>query len=339
MSLRALTCPQCGAPLPRRALRVVVACEYCGAKVADTGRVVEARGFRDALAERARDDAGTHPRVEIGGVPYRVLGRVARGESTDVFLAERAHRVTERVLIKVLRAAEDADLQGREWEALAALHRSDAAGAEDGLRRISTPVIRGNLVAGASSAPRRAVVVLARSGFVDTFDDVMRAYPGGVDARHAVWMWRRILEALAWVHRSGWAHGAVLPQHLVVHARDHGVMLVGWSCAARLADRAPLPAVAPAARDLYPPALLAGAPITAATDLAMSARAVARVLGGTADRAPKTAPAPIAEIVDEHAAGRGGDDAWALGKRVAAAARQVYGPPAYHPFPMPGWRI
>ena len=144
MSLRALTCPRCGAPLPARALRVVVACEFCGAKVADTGRVVEAAGFRRALADLGRGDDAGRPRVEVGGLPYRVIGRVAEGESSDVFLAERAHRTTERVLIKVLRAAGDADLFEREWKALTQLWRSDAAGAEDALRRIPSPVSRGS---------------------------------------------------------------------------------------------------------------------------------------------------------------------------------------------------
>ena len=337
MSLRALTCPRCGGPLPPRALRAVAVCVHCGASIADDVGVVHAAGFRRALARLSRDD-GARPRVEVAGVPYRVLGRVAIGESSDVFLAERAQPITERVLVKVLRADADADLFDREWDALAALHESEEPGAEETARRLPAPVARGKLVMD-GAAVRRALVMRAHSGFVDTFTDVMRAYPQGVDGRHAVWMWRRILELLAGVHRLGWAHGAVLPQHLVVHARDHGVMLVGWSSAARLRGGAPPLVVLPAARDLYPPALLAGAPLSAASDLTMSARCVARLLGGSADRVPTSVPSPIGALVEEHAAGRGGDDAWALRQRLGAAARTAYGPPQYHPFSMPGWRI
>ncbi len=314
----------------------MVVCAYCGASVIDGVRMVQAADFRRASKELAQGDDGR--RVEIGGVPYRVLGRVGRGESSDVFLAERAQPATERVLLKVLRAASDGDLLDREWDALAALHRSETPGGDEARRRLPDPVRRGKVVA-AGGADRRGVVFRARSGFVDTFDDVARAYPEGVDGRHAVWMWRRILEVLSWVHRAGWAHGAVLPQHLVVHARDHGVMLVGWSCAARLDAGAPLPVVSHASRAYYAPALLDGAPPTAATDLTMSARCIARVLGGSVDRVPPAVPRSIAAIVEQHAAGGGGDDAWALARQVADAAREAYGRPAYHPFVMPGWRV
>ena len=334
MSLRQLACPRCGAPLPARALRAVVVCAFCGASVAEDGGLVHTAGFRRALEDLSRDD-GHRPRVEVAGVPYRVLGLVARGESSDVFLAERAQPITERVLLKVLRDDADRDLMDHEWDALTALRAGGVAGAEL-LRRLPALVSRGRLVMEGRD-DKRALIVRARSGFVDTFEDVLRAHPGGVDGRHAVWMWRRTLEFLAGLHKAGWAHGAVLPQHLVVHARDHGVLLVGWSCAAELAARAPLPVVSDAQRDLYAPELLAGGPRSAAADITMSARCVARLLGGAADRVPASVPRPVAAIVEEHAQGRGGADAWALRQRLGGAAREAYGPSRYHALAMPGW--
>src|SRR5271165_2149752 len=107
--MRTLSCPRCGAPLPPRAYRVVVTCTYCGASVTEDGEVVHAAAYRRALAELSRDDGG-RPRIEVGGFPYRVLGRVAQGESSDVFLAVRAHPTPERVLVKVLRNEADLDL-------------------------------------------------------------------------------------------------------------------------------------------------------------------------------------------------------------------------------------
>jgi hypothetical protein len=125
----------------------------------------------------------------------------------------------------------------------------------------------------------------------------------------------------------------------VVHARDHGVMLVGWSCAARVGTRHALPAVSQVARECYPTALLDGAPPSPASDLTMSARCIALLLGGTAERVPPSVPAPLAALVEEHAQGRGGSDAWVLRQKVGDAARKAYGPSRYHPLPMPGWRI
>jgi hypothetical protein len=304
------------------------------------GEVVQAAAYARTLAELSRPspDDRARLRVEVGGLPYRVLGRVAQGESTDVFLAERAQPITERVLIKALRAATDRDLLDREWETLASIHASTSAGADEVKRRIPSLVARGALRVDGRSASQ-ATVLLAPSGFVDTFDDVVRAFPGGVDGRHAVWMWRRTLEVLAGVHALGWAHGAVLPQHLVVHARDHGVMLVGWSSAARSGARDAALVVSGVGRDCYAPARLSGAPPSAATDVTMSARCVARLLGGTADAVPAAVPRPLAELVEKHAQGRGGDDAWALRQHLGEVAHLTYGAPRYNPLPLPGWRL
>lgn len=64
-------------------------------------------------------------------------------------------------------------------------------------------------------------------------EDVRRAYPNGVDPRASVWIWKRLLELLGWVHRAGYTHGAVIPHHLILHAKDHGVVLAGWSSVVR----------------------------------------------------------------------------------------------------------
>ena len=335
MSLRALSCPACGAPLPPNARRAVVVCPFCKAAVTDDGPVIFAASFRQALAERETAVVDGRRRVRIAGVPYGVIGRLAMGDSADVFLAERAHPVTERVILKVLRSSVDLDLFEREWGALEALHASDSAGAAQFTRRLPGLVARGRIEGG----DMQAQVHRAASGFVDTMEDVMRAYPRGVDGRHAVWMWRRVLEMLGWVHRAGFAHGAILPAHLLVHARDHGVMLVGWSCAARLGERAGLPVIKDTQRGLYPEELLRGAPPSVATDLAMSARCIARVLGGSAEALPPSVPAPLCEVIAAFATTRGQttDDAWELKQLVGNAAHQAYGPARFHRFEMPGW--
>ena len=51
---------------------------------------------------------------------------------------------------------------------------------------------------------------------------------GGVDPRDAAWMWRRLLVALGFAHRAGVLHGAVLPEHVLIHPGEHGLVLVDW---------------------------------------------------------------------------------------------------------------
>lgn len=339
MPLRALLCPHCGATLPPEARTRVVVCGYCKASVTCDEDFVPAAEFKRALTGLDADPSliPPHEKVWIAGLPYRLLGRIARGESTDVLLAERARRLTERVLIKALRAPGDADLLDREWDALAALHRSEAQGAPHFVQRLPQPVARGKLQGAGAEIP--ALVHRYKSGFRYSLAEVAGAHPGGVDARHGVWIWRRILELLGWVHRSGFAHGAVLPQHVVVHARDHGADLVGFSCAVRLGGKERLPAVSPAHRAHYPADVLGGATPSASSDIVMSARCVVGVLGGdvATGAAPASVPEPVAALLRACAAGDRSltADAWALKEEVARAARRAFGPPRYHPFTMP----
>jgi hypothetical protein len=339
MTLHPLTCPTCGAPFSPDASGRIFTCSFCGTSARAERRLVHAARFRSSLERLETVDRGRDDVAVVAGVPYRLLGRIARGQSSDVFLAERATRLTELVVLKVLRAPEDADLFDREWQALAALRASEAPGTPQFSQRLPQPVSRGVLQA-PGVTPRATLVLRHKSGFVHTFDDLASTHPGGLDPRHAVWLWRRLLELLGWVHHSGWAHGALLPEHLLVHARDHGVAVVGWPCAQRLRDDGGLVAVAPAREPFYPPDLLAGAPPRVEADLVMAARCVAYAVNGGKVGLPPSFPAPLAALFRPYVEGGRAptDDAWQLEKLVTDAAREAFGPRSYIRLPMPGWR-
>lgn len=330
-------CPNCGGPLPPPSATRTQRCGYCSKLLAPS-----AGGWRPAPAE-AREEPliDPHlPRLWVGGLRYATLGRIARGECSDVFRARRDARLTEQVVVKVLRSEQDSDLLEREQKTLAGLEDSRVQGAAHFSRLLPQRVAHGvaRLGMNGRDGEARASVMRWRSGFVHTFDDVFGAHPSGVTPEAAVWMWKRVLELLGWIHRNGIVHGAVLPSHMLVHARDHGVVLVGWSSAVP-AGR-PLDAVPAALRAYYPDAVLGGAPVTAQTDLAMSARVVLRALGTETDRAPGGAPPPLARLLETHARLEPGmeSDAWALKERLDAVARDVFGPPRFVPFAMPGWQ-
>jgi hypothetical protein len=347
MPIQALECPHCGAPIPAEqtgAAHAIVECAYCGRTL--TGVPGVSWGMLLTSAAREKDDGTVDPRrvCTVLGRGYLVEGRLARGESTDVYLASRIGRVTERVILKVLRAMSDADLLAREWKVLHALHASRAQGSSFFQTLLPQPVAKGTVDTGDGVA-RLALVYRWRSGFQHTMDDIAKEYPRGVDARAAVWMWRRVLDLLGWVHESGHVHGAVLPQHMLVHPRDHGVVLCGWSCATAIAARDPLPAWSVASRAYYPDDVLAeggktaGAP-TPATDIAMSARCIARVLGGdpTGRDLPGAVPSQLAALVRSCSQTGLAEGAWALRQRVGEVARELFGPPRFERFDMPGWK-
>lgn len=313
MAFRALKCPSCGGPLPARAWRAVVTCGYCGSAVSLDGAIVRAAEFRRALAEAEAEHARGADVVRLGGVPYRILGHLGSGARCDVLLAERASPLTERVAIKALRGGDPGGLD-REWEAINALQESLEPSSAIFSMRLPQPVARGRLEWDGGAACE-ALAVRFASGFVHTLQDVARAHPAGLDARHAVWIWRRSLETLGFVHASGWAHGALEPAHVIVHARDHGVALAGWSGVSRLGA--------------------AAAPAAQRRDLAASARCAASVLGGLAP------PPPIEQLLrpylDDDARSMPTDSAWDLAEQVAQAAKQAFGPPKYVELSMPGW--
>ena len=271
------------------------------------------REFREAASRADREVAPRPDDLTIAGARFRVLRSLARGEHADVLLAERARRLTERVVVKMLREPSLVEAADREWAALSSLAAGEAQGAAHFSRRVPAPVLRGNSARSAGGSGRPCIVTGALPGFRSTLAEVRAAFPGGLDARHAVWVWRRLLELLGWVHRCGWAHGAVGPSHVVIDEREHGAILVSWSRARRIEEGG-----------------------SVAADLTMTARAVDSLLG-PAD----PAPAPLRDLLDACLSGRpGSEDGWALMETVAAAAAQAYGKPTFVPLhlPLPGQR-
>jgi hypothetical protein len=221
----------------------------------------------------------------------------------------------ERVVIKVLAALSDADLLRREWDVLSALHRSQVEGAGHYATRLPAPIAHGLVD---SDRARPASVFGWKSGFVHTLAEVGDRHPGGVPGEVQVWVLKRLLELLGWVHRAGFAHGGVTPDHVLVHPRDHGAMLVGWTAATPLGGR--IPVISRRWAALYP-----GREATPALDVAMAC-AVCRPLSA--------ASGPIAQVLDR---GTRCDDAWALRDALVVASEAVFGPGSYHPLAMPGW--
>lgn len=313
-----VSCPQCNAPLPKLAPTGVMHCDYCGvALVPSTGGVRLMQPPEMDLPEPGRT------RLWVGGRRYILDGRVAKGSSSDVFLGRFDHRLSEQVVLKLLRAPGDLDVFRHEWEVLGALQRATRDGTAHFSRLMPSPVAFGEARLGVhgTEGTRQVMVLGLASGFVHTFDDLRAAYPAGVPPAASIWLWKRVLESLAWLHGTGWVHAAVLPAHLLVHARDHGVRLIGFSCATRVGAT-----VKVTAGGLSP-----GVEAQPAVDYSMSARAVQSLL---------TAPVPeplqrLLERASNDAASFA--DGWALIAELDRVAREVFGPPQYVPFQMPGW--
>jgi hypothetical protein len=256
--------------------------------------------FRRSLEQAEARFAGAAIRLrERAYVPELVLSETPRA----VVLLARVHvPVVERVVLKLARAPESLT---RERTALAALAAAEVPGNVHFAMRLPQIVASGVAELDGTATP--ALAFRARAGWLHTVRDVAAAHPTGIDGRHVVWIWRRILEVVGFAHRAGWVHGRLEAEHLVVAARDHGVLVVGWSGAEPT-------------RGSDDPRVRA--------DLAR----VATVLSALAPLPEPLAPLLRASIDGAHA------DAWELGEAVGHAARQAYGPPAFHPLSLPPFR-
>ena len=318
---RVLECPRCGAPLPRRAALVRVTCEYCKSEVVFDRLSVKADEYRRLLESYVSSGRAD---VTLAGFRLRLLGRLAVGHSSDVFLATRTTRLTERLLLKVLRSAEDEALLQNEQAVLAKLEASSERGTAYFTSLVPQRAFSG-LLEGPGFARRFAAAFRQAPGFAHTLEQLLQQYPGGADPRHAIWIWRRALELLDWLHRSGVVHGALLPAHIVLDAREHSIGLVGFSCAGSAGT--PLAAMDSRQATFYPAA--DPQTLSAAGDLAMLARSIVHALGGEPTRVPSHVPAPLAALLAEQAAGSAALGALDLSRKVSAVARECFGAPQF----------
>lgn len=61
-----------------------------------------------------------------------------------------------------------------------------------------------------------------------SLDEVKAEYPNGVPEKHMVWMFKRILSVLGYVHDLGVVHGNIEPSHLLIGPYNHNVWLIDW---------------------------------------------------------------------------------------------------------------
>lgn len=300
MFFRPMSCPHCGAPIAEESYgRSLVTCSYCRGTFAPDGRAVYRMAFARSLKEA--EERTTGKAITLRGRRYVPELELARSPRAVTLVARVEVPAIERVVLKLAR---DAAYVERERSVLAAIAASTEAGHAHFATRVPQLVASGVADLEGTGAP--AIAVRQRRGYLHTGDDVRRAFPSGLDGRHVVWMWRRVLEVLGFAHRSGWVHGTVSLEHLVVGARDHGVLVVGWASAQR------------------------SSPGAIKADVAASAAAM-RSLG------EPTMPEPLREAIASAEAG-GASDAWELADSVGHAARRAYGPPAFHPLDLPPFR-
>ncbi|NLF51385.1 MAG: hypothetical protein GX577_09640 [Leptolinea sp.] len=336
---RAIMCPQCNAPLtPHRFARSIV-CAYCGATVFLEEETISASKFHEAFQIwNTPETYGTASWISIGDNHWSVDRLLSAGETCDVFAGRRARWPTELVVLKAARKKQDTPLLEREWEALKQLQASETPGGETFLALIPQPVRHG-ISTGGLCIGQTVNIYRWASGFYHTAADVINAYPQGIPPRASIWIWRRILELLSFIHTSNMAHGAIVPSHLLIQENDHGVRLVGFSRAGRKGQS--IEAAAGQDKKYYPDTTQMEGRLSNQLDIVMSARCIIALLGGNpADGSiPDTVPELLVNTIRRTAMAKSNDpdcqDAWAIREELGHIANMVFGPPQFIPIIMP----
>ncbi|MVU77868.1 hypothetical protein GPX89_11500 [Nocardia sp. ET3-3] len=215
------------------------------------------------LDDAAFEVTGAHGRYPVGALH-------AAGSVADVYRSG-----SDRV-VKIPRRAAANRLLAGERNALRDI--ASVAGEHEWLRPYFPELVDTVDHLDSGTGEHRTVNVLTAltDGFV-TMDDIRAAHPGGLDPRDYAWMHRRLLRCLAGARLAGWVHTAISPANVLVHPRQHGIVLAGWSFATRPGN----PAAATLKSLDYPPEIRDA--VSPATDVHLAHRLMLTMLG---DRAP-----------------------------------------------------
>lgn len=280
--------------------------------------------------------------IKTAKAQYVVEALLSQGDLADVYRGSlTAKDGTKKALaFKVVQSAADNDLLEHESKVLGTLF--PASQPEEKFYRFLPRLEDSFLLRSSKGRTNRRVNVLPMYGEHVSLADVIKAYPNGLDFRDAVWMFKRLLMALGFVHRKGVVHGAVLPTHVLVHPTEHGAKFIDWAYAVQ--DPWPkdgrVKAMSTPYKDFYAPEIPAKGMVSAHTDIFMAAQCMVALLGGDvkARKVPDSVPSQIRMFLASclfNAQFRRPDDAWALLEEFDQLLERLVGKPKYRPLAMP----
>jgi hypothetical protein len=249
---------------------------------------------------------------------HRIGALVAAGDVANLYTVDGGV-----ALLKLPRLPADNDLMAAETAALERLARHG----ESKYREYAPRLMESFIHQDGQGVRRKANILSRLRGFV-SLAGVAAAIPDGLDPRDVAWMWRRLLVALGWAHRAGVVHGAVLPEHVLIHPAEHGLVLVDWCYSVAPGER--ITALVTKHRDHYPPEVTGRAPATAATDIFMATGIMRRLV--------KDLPKPMRRFADGcmyDAPRMRPQDAWQLLAEFDELLDTLYGPRRFREFALP----
>jgi hypothetical protein len=264
----------------------------------------------------AECETNRKPRLDGNGNSAQTfVAHVAKTEADNVFLEH------EQEILQAFRATGEA----KYWQFVA-----------DWLHGWRSPIVAGPNHLNPDSDEREAYVNIF-SGYENSYDlaTVKTAYPAGLDLRSTLWIWRRLLFAVGYAHRSGFVHANISSQTVRIRP-DHSLFLTNWCNAVEIDRNQPAfgaERLAAEVAGLYVPPEIAGQRAVAAGTDIYAASALITWLLNPAEMEPRVR-AFISGCSNHNLAARP-EDAWGLLGELDALAEEILGPRKFVPFSMP----
>ncbi|MFN8633534.1 MAG: molecular chaperone DnaJ [Chloroflexota bacterium] len=234
---------------------------------------------------------------------YVVGSLLAQGDLASLYRCTASDgRQAQDAVLKVARDGADNDLLANEARTLRLLHApTDGRPVPAYLPRL----LEAFLYDDGTDRPRQAnafALAMTESGPLPadgfySLAEVRAHYREGVDPKQMAWIWRRLSIALGYAHERGVVHGAVLPTHILIHPKEHALLLVDWAYSVHQPDRTDerIAAIVADYERWYPTAVLTKRLPGPAVDLEMGLRCMVYLLGGDplTGALPATVPAQI----------------------------------------------
>ncbi len=161
--------------------------------------------------------------ITVDGVVYVVGRQMYTGEHSALYEAQFAHDSGHaKAVIRIAHTDQDNSFLNNEIRILDRLHRR-VADKELGYWRY-IPYVLGRFSAG----NRTGIVYRWFDGVTATDIRLNRLHKDGLDQRHMIWIYDRMINLLGFAHTRGIVHGRIEPDRLRVRPSNHNVMLTGW---------------------------------------------------------------------------------------------------------------
>lgn len=158
-------------------------------------------------------------------------------------------------------------------------------GTTEGIHKFLPTLVDTFTISGDVGKQYRANVMTHVSDLVSVAE-IIKAHPTGQDPRDAAWIARRVFAQTLAASMAGVVHGAITPDHVLVHPLTHEPLHIGWAHALDTAanPNARITHIINRWKDWYPPEVFAKKQPDHKTDLYMAGKTVLALFGGDTKR-------------------------------------------------------